>query len=406
MGIPGRRFIEPLKMSTGGGFGLPGRKGKHFEDVFEKGVLVNRIPDDVVEAERVRQLECWKAGKRAYPITTSTLKDEPTPLSSEKVRVFQATMVSTSLNIRRYFLPIVAFLCDHPLEAEVAVGVNCFSKDWEKLVDHACKYAVDEKMIAWDYSKYDVRMNSQITRAVFAVYMDLAKRCPLYTQEDLYIMEMMIADIVHPLLDYNGTLLMAFNMNTSGNNITVNINCTAGSLYVRLGFFSVYPDERDFRSRVAAMTYGDDFMGSVHPDFRGFNFRVNKQFLQEHGMKITVPDKSDVECDFMLFEEIDFLKRKSTYVPEIGCSIGKLAEESIFKSLHSNLLSKVETPREVSASCVAQALNEWFPYGRDYYELRREQLGQVCRECGIPVPALHISYDDRVEMWKKDHDGE
>nr|ULG00106.1 MAG: hypothetical protein 1 [Salisharnavirus sp.] len=406
LGIPGRRFIEPLKMATGGGFGLPGKKGKHFQDVVVNGVLVDRIPDNLIETERLRQISCWKNGKRAYPITTSTLKDEPTPVDSEKVRVFQAAMVSMSMNMRTYFLPIMAFLCDHPLESEVAVGVNCFSGDWEKLVNHACKYAADGKMIAWDYSKFDVRMNSQITRAVFATYLDLAKRCPLYSQEDLYIMEMMIADVVHPLLDYNGTLLMAFNMNTSGNNITVNINCTAGSLYVRLGFFSVYPKQTDFRKCVAAMTYGDDFMGSVHPDFRGFNFIVNKAFLQEHGMKITVPDKSDDECDFMLFQDIDFLKRKSTFVPEIGKSIGKLAEESISKSLHCNLLSKVETPREVSASCVAQALGEWFPYGREYYETRRSQLEQVCHNVGIPVPALHISYDDRVEMWKKDHEGE
>jgi hypothetical protein len=297
-----------------------------------------------------------------------------------------------------YFLPIARFLSLHPLVSESAVGINSFSPEWKELMDHATKFAVDNKVIAWDYSKYDVRMNSQMTTAVLKSYIDLARRGG-YKEEELSIMEAMIADIVHPMIDWNGTLIMAFNMNTSGNNITVNINSTAGSFYVRMGFFHVYPDEKDFRKCVAAMTYGDDFKGSVNSHYRKFDFFAYQSFLAQHGMKITLPDKSDNSCAFMEEEDADFLKRSSATIEGIPVPIGRLAEESIFKSLHCNLRSKSTSKAEVAVSCMETALHEWFAYGREYYEMRREQLTRVAYAAGLCPTKAFVPYEERVATW-------
>lgn len=398
MGIEGKRFLDPLKMDTGMGGPIFGPKHRQFTEVRDGEKLIDRVPSDAVLTELHRCEECWRRGERAYPLTTATLKDEATPVEKEKVRVFQAVAAAFGMWIRKYFLPIARFLSLHPTITESAVGVNAFSKQWEELMNHANQFAEDDKVIAWDYSKYDVRMNSQITRAVLISFIELAERGG-YDADSLSMMRAMVNDIVHPLIDYNGTLLMAYNMNTSGNNITVNINSTAGSFYVRLGFFNSYPEANHFRSKVAAMTYGDDFKGSVKPGWRDFNFHSFQDYLAKHGMKITLPDKSEDSCAFMDEQDADFLKRKSHYVPEIATTIGALDEDSIFKSLHANLKSKAAMPEEVATSCIETAMHEWFAHGRAKYELRAKQMQEVCQRKHLLVPATYITYDERVEHW-------
>lgn len=404
LGVPGKRFLESLNMSTGMGFPVFGPKRRHFDEVWVDGVLEDRRPSPEIITECDRLMTCWLRNERGYPISTATLKDEPTKIGSEKVRVFQAAPVAFSIHVRKYFLPIVRFLSMFPIETECAVGLNSFSPDWEELIDYAKKFDSGHGMLAWDYSKYDIRMSSQITRAVLLSYIDIAE-IGGYDVCDLNVMRAMISDIVHPLIDYNGTLLMCFNMNTSGNNITVNINSTAGSLYVRLGLYHALGRVVDFRKYVSCMTYGDDFIGSIDKSMKEtFNFRVYKKFLEEHDMKITPPNKSEEEFDFLPFEDVDFLKRKSQYIPEIGHSIGKLDEMSIFKSLHANLKSKTQTQREVSASCIEGALHEWFAHGRDVYEKRRLEMIKICETHKLLIPALDLTFSQRVELWKEKYD--
>jgi len=397
MGIEGKRFLEPMKMSTSMGFPVFGPKNKFFRDIYEGGKLIDRELSPLVKTEYLRIKYCLLSGKRAYPVSCATLKDEPT--DGPKVRVFQAGAAAFGMLIREYFLPVARFLSLHPLVAESAVGINCFSPEWEEVMGHTTRFADDNKVIAWDYSKYDVRMNSQMTRAVLSSFIDLAERGG-YDDESLTVMHAMVNDITHPLIDWNGTLIMAYNMNTSGNNITVNINGTAGSLYVRLGFFHVYPEAENFRTHVAAITYGDDFKGSVHPSKRDFNFESFKRFLAEYGMKITLPDKSTDVVEFMNDDEADFLKRNSVFIPEINKHLGCLDENSIFKSLHANRKSKTELPETVAASCIETAMHEWFAFGRDHYNMRAKQMKEVCVLANIPVPAVHITYDERVDNWK------
>lgn len=405
IGVEGKKFLDPLPMSTGMGFPLYGKKRPHFEDVFENCKLVDRRPSNEVQTEYQRMIVCWLNGERAYPVCAATLKDEPTKVTSEKVRVFQAAPVALSMAIRKYFLPISRFICQNALLSECAVGLNCFSKDWEKMMDHAYKY--DQKdVLGWDYSKYDVRMPAQVTLAAWMCLIDIAQAAG-YPDGALKIMRAMIYDIIHPLIDYNGVLLMAFNMNTSGNNMTVIINSIVGSIYVRLGLFHAIPEAVSSREICAALTYGDDFTGSIKPEYKErFNFEVYQQFLASHGIKITLPDKSSDSAKFLNIEVVDFLKRKSKFIPEIGQKLGCLDEMSIFKSLHSNVKSRNVSNIEQMSSCIEMALHEWFGHGHDVYELRRSQLKEVCSSsrANLPLSILDISFDQRVEMWKKNYE--
>nr|ULG00120.1 MAG: nonstructural polyprotein [Salisharnavirus sp.] len=412
MGVPGVRFLDPLPMSTSMGFPLFGKKSKYFEDVVENGVLINRIPSLEIQNETQRMLACWRAGERAYPVTSATLKDEPTAMVlnehgewvlPDKVRVFQCSAVAMSLCIRKYFLPVARFLAENPLVTECAVGLNCMSDQWERLMDFAEHFADDDQVLAFDYSKYDVRMSSQLTHAAWSIYIELARMTGRYSDDDLHIMTMMLADIVHPIIDWNGTLIKLYSINTSGHNLTVNVNSTVNSLLVRMAFFTLFPESENFRSFVALTTYGDDAYGSVHQDFRKLSFRSYRDFLAAHDMKITLPSKTDEVREFLYSWEADFLKRNSVYIPEIGCKLGALDEDSIFKSLHANLKSKSETPRQVAVSCMEGAMHEWFAHGREVYEKRRQQMEEVCLRAHLTIPSVKVSFDERVAHWKQQY---
>jgi hypothetical protein len=402
MGIPGKRFIDAIPMNTSIGYPLFGAKKRKFTYVMVGEFCEDRIPDDDILEEYERCIECWERGERAYPVTTATLKDEATKADSEKVRVFQAVALALGMGIRKWFLPIARILSLCPELSESAVGVNAFSPQWDALMSHAEKFAQDGRVVAWDYSKYDVRMNSQMTYAVLQSFIDIAEVCN-YSKYDLKMMNAMIADIIHPLIDYNGTMIMAYNMNTSGNNITVNINSVANSLYVRMGFFHACPEVLNFREAVAAMTYGDDFKGSVAEEYREkFNFRVFKGFLAEHGMKITDPNKTDLVEDDMDVDDADFLKRHSNFIPEIGYRIGKLSKSSMYKPLLANLKSKTETPETVAISCVETYMHELFAHGRQEYEQDQPKMKELCvRVLDFVPPAVAFTFDERVEMWKE-----
>jgi hypothetical protein len=402
MGINGERFIDPMDMSTSMCHPLFGKKRSHFTDVWHNGELVSRTPSEQIMFELERVEGCWKRGKRANVVWSSNLKDEPTVHTKESVRVFQGSPVVLTILMRKYFLKIVRFLGLHSLEAECAVGVNAFGKEWETLMAHSDKYSKNTNL-GWDYSKYDVRMNSQLTTAAYLSLIDLAKAHG-YSATDLYIMQMMLYDIVHPFLDFNGTLIQVFNMNTSGNSLTVIINSIVGSFLVRMGFFHVYPEKERFRDFVAALTYGDDFKGSVKPECAGFNFASYRDFLALFGMKITHPNKTTEALEFLSKDELDFLKRMSNYIPEIRRSIGMLNEESILKPLHAHLKSTKATMREVACDAVENALHEWFAHGREVYEDRRSKLQEVCRRNSLPVMALETDFDTRVLYWKEKYD--
>lgn len=399
MGVNGKRFLDPLIMSTSMGFPVFGKKSIHFTEIRDdRGTLVDRIPSEAIVTELTRLFACWRRGERAYPICSATLKDEPTTIGKDKVRVFQAAPVAFSLAIRQLFLPVARFLCLHPILSECAVGINSFSRDWNELMLYVHKFAPDRKLLGLDYSKYDVRMNSQVTCAVLISFVDLA-RIGGYPEVTLGIMEALIADMVHPLLDWNGVLLMAFNMNTSGNNITVNINSAANSLYTRMGFFRVYPTAPAFRDCCAITTYGDDLAGSVDEPWRDFNFLTYKAFLAEHDIKITSPTKTDATTPFLPQEDVDFLKRQSNFVEGVDVPLGKLSEDSIFKSLHCNLRSSKQTPTNVAISCMETALHEWFAYGREHYTMRLEQMKEVAKKCDLPLTPAFCPYDERVDKW-------
>nr|APG78909.1 hypothetical protein 1 [Beihai picorna-like virus 6] len=422
-GIDGKRFIDSMKGSTSIGFPIGGPKSNHMYDLdpldFE-AISCPRAFNEEWMDEWHRAMDLWAEGKCVNAIFGSALKDEPTKLSKDKVRVFQGAPFVLQMAIRKYLLPVARFLSFHPLVSECAVGINSAGTEWEELANHMRKHGV-ERIIAGDYSKYDLRMPAQLTQAAFGIMIEIARWSGNYSARDLKIMNSVAYEVTCPLVAFNGDLMRFLGTNPSGQNMTVYVNSVVNSLLHRLGFFNEYPTQesfgpagaklrkqlgRDIRFRdiVSLATYGDDAKGSVLEGFDKFNHISFANFLDANDMKFTMPDKESEPVAFMSDTQADFLKRKNRFDDDLGHTVGMLEEASIFKSLHSILKSKAVTPMEVASQNIDGALREWFFHGREVFEKRREQMVEVQRKAGTFATTLDQSFDDRVAEWKEKYE--
>jgi hypothetical protein len=413
-GKDGQRFIDQMNSSTSMGYPIGGPKSNY---------LIDLEPTAVNASPRTFKPEIWTLAEELEEradegiflnqIFGSSLKDEPTKISKDKVRVFQAAPIALQILIRKYYLPVARFLSMNPLVAECAVGINSHGPEWNELSEHMAKFG-DDRVIAGDYAKYDLRMPEQLTLTAFATMIEIAQWSGNYTAADVKIMRAIAHDVCSPLVAYNGTLIRFMGTNPSGQNMTVYINSIVNSLLHRLAFFDAYSPEdlkiigfsdlelnrgATFRDLCAVATYGDDAKGSVRVGYDKFNHVSMANYLAANDIVFTMPDKESAPVAFMSRFDADFLKRKDLYNPDLEMYVGALDEMSIFKSLHAIMQSKVVSPLSVSAMNLDGALREWFYHGPQVYEDRREQVSKIALKANLAVPGLQLSYQDRVEKW-------
>lgn len=403
-GIDGKRFVDAMKTNTAIGFPLTGSKEKH---------LVWLQPDDehacpkiftkeiLEEIDKVRSM--YLSGERSDCVFKSCLKDEPKKFL-KKVRVFQAAPIALQSLVRQYFLPLVRILSLFPTISENAVGVNTYGPEWQQMCDHICKFG-DERILAGDYSSYDLTIASQLVLAAFDILISFSHEFPDYTDEDRLVMRGIATDIAYAYVAYNGDLLGLQCSNPSGNGLTVYINGIVNCLLIRCSFkdWCVHTSNEhlSFSDHISIITYGDDLKGSVSSKLRGFDHIYVAKYLSTHGMAFTMPDKSSTPTPFLNDRDADFLKRKSVYIKELGCVVGALEEESILKSLHVGT-STTLTPAQQSCVNIDGALREYFYHGRDAYEGARVKLRKVAdkHEYAPWCPQLKVTFDEEVKKWR------
>jgi hypothetical protein len=411
-GKDGKRFIDAMKKGTSKGFPLSGPKREMITLLDPLDYPEFQCPakaDPMIIKEMEIMEDKLASGERCYSIFKACVKDEPTELVKEKVRVFQAADWATQMLVRKYFLPLARIISLFPLDSECAVGVNAQGPEWDQLAKHMCKFGRD-RILAGDYSKYDLRMPAQLINASFSALIEIAARCGRYNSRDLKIMRGISTEVAYSCVAYNGDIIIHQGSNPSGQNLTVYINCIANSLMLRCAYYHLHPPNitpLPFREVVSIMTYGDDVKGSVREGFDWFNHISYAGFLKERDMVFTMPDKKSTPTKYMNDSDADFLKRHNIYNKDTGMMHGALDEESIFKSLHCVLESKVVSLEEQSISNIDGALREWWQHGREKYELRRKQMKEVAFKCGLTdyCKMLNESYEDRLVYFKNRYIG-
>lgn len=405
-GIDGKRFIDSMNLSTSRGFPLSGPKS---QDVIElepiEGQMCPRTLTPTHWDELAKFEEKARLNIRVNCPFKACLKDEPTPVSKDKVRVFQAASMPLQLAMRKYFLPIARMLSQHPLMSECAVGINAHGPEMDQLFRHIRKFG-KERGYAGDYSKYDLRMPAQLIYVAFDVMILVAQCMPNnYSESDIRVMRVISTEVACAVTAYNGDFIQFIGSNPSGQSLTAYINSIVNSLLHRCSFYA-WKDGRmwnaNFDDYVSLITYGDDYGGSVSKviEYNNIDF---VEWCAQYDMIVTPPDKKSEVTAYLDCDELDFLKRRPRYDDELHLYMGILDEKSIFKSLHSNLKSKTETKEAVSSSCLGSALTEWFLYGREHYEMRRAQVREIAEAHNLTdmVVGIDDDYDDRILAFRE-----
>jgi len=402
-GIPSVRFIDALNMESSVGFPINRPKTEYMQllDPFAEGfeeyqhpkMLDNKFFDEMASYE-----ELLADGIRPMSIFHSSLKDEPTLSTKTKVRVFQAAPMALSLLVRKYFLPIARILSMNSLWSECAVGISAESPEWDQWDKHVFRFG-NERVLAGDFSKYDLRMPAQLSCLALKIFVDLARYCPGYTRRDVQIMESCISELAFPLVHLNGDIYMLCGTNPSGHNLTVYVNSIVNSLIFRCAYRATVEVGlcKKFSNVISLSTYGDDAIGTVSEKC-DLTFSFMQRYLQAYDIKFTPPDKSDrTNITFFSKNEVDFLKRKTVYIKELCISVGALAIESILKSLCCVLQGK-EDAKTVTQNNMTAASRAFFFHGREIYDVNNSKLVSIAKLHGWSpkVLKLDISFDERV----------
>lgn len=351
-------------------------------------------------------------------VFTSITKDE-VHAKDGKSRTFEVAPTETTWFGRALTLKTSSFLRLHTTKSECCVGVNCHGPDAHHLYEHFTKFGTD-RMIAGDFAKYDKRMPVGITKASLGIYKRLARDFwPENSMKTKWLnaYDAWEHDVLYPHVNYYGDIIQ---MNTgywpSGIPITADCNGLDNSLIHRCVYYISYKEKHSgsgdpppFQEKVALGTYGDDSGGSVSSDCDWFDMQVMHDICARYDIKYTAPDKSTDVFKFWPIERFDFLKRNFNRVHEVGCRLGMLTPESIYKPLCKVLWDgkHVLNMHELAAETINGSMFEAFNHGKDFYDKHAEAMIKVSQEHGLwPKVVRQVSktFEERCSDWHEQYD--
>jgi hypothetical protein len=254
-----------------------------------------------------------------------------------------------------------------------------------------------------DYKGYDKNMASQLILSAFGLYIEIAKRLPGYHAFHIHLMEMVAADIVYAYIDMGGSLIsLTSSGHVSGNSLTVHINSTVNHLLLRYCWFT--HNTTPFINSNRVMVYGDDNVGKCKKGNDFDNVKI-AEILEPKGLGYTNPDKGEELLDWLDGDNLDFLKCRTVYKPEIECKTGALALSSMYRPLvavidtgKSGLTDKERDGQNLDGFC-----RELFHHGKDVWD---EEYPKIQRIIARGELQNYVNVADKdfywhVEEWRR-----
>lgn len=395
-GAPGVAYIDAMKRSTSAG--CPWKKSKKFffKEANSRNGLQNPVDVDDEIMERVEEMrERYLRGERCMPCFNGCAKDEARKfkkIAAKNTRIFTGSPVDFSIIVRQYLLSIARLFQNNRFVCESAPGTNAHSHEWEEIREYLTAFGQD-RLVAGDYAAFDKRMSSSVILIAFYVIRRICEASGNYAMEDLQVIAGIAEDIAFPLVDYNGDLIEFLGSNPSGHVLTVIINCIANCLYMRYTYAQLGKVEepeisqrtmvRTFKENVRLITYGDDNAMGVSPSRPWFNHTRIQEELGKVGITYTMADKEARSVPYIDIDHVSFLKRTWRWDDELKAYVCPLEHESIEKSLMVSVRSRTITKEEQALEIMHSAVMEYFWYGREVFDIKRELLIETAHEIGI-----------------------
>lgn len=402
-GKAGSRFCKRMNMKTSSGFNLKSPKSLHF-DLHDEDNRAEYVPQAHILEEYARVQDGYHKYGTVGHMYTSALKDEPTKIGKESVRVFQVNPLTMVMYTRQFCLPLLEILYAIPLETEMAQGINCTNDEWDQLAHYLLAFGEDQ-MIEGDFSKYDLRQSGQMLRTAGFILRQIALAMG-YNTYDAGMVESIVSDISFKYMIFNGSVFAIDGCNPSGNPLTIVINGMINSLLhrivyyntaERLGIFDVGP----FRDHVKLITMGDDSVGATNlPWFNMVNIQLG---MADLNMPYTDGKKNENTQEFFTFDEVQFCKRKFRFEKRVEKYVAPIEIDSIYKSLHCYMESKT-LPLEIAVQNVTAGLRELARHDESTFEVERGIIRRAMEQGQLAhyVPHLEYSYEEWWNILRAD----
>lgn len=358
-------------------------------------------------------------GLRPNCIFSSNLKNEPKTVRElddngewvPKVsmpRVFYASSFELTFLMRRYFMPIIKIIM-RAVESEMSIGINAMGPDWGKLAERLLR--VSKFILEADQSKFDQGVTADELIPQYKFWIHVAQLCG-YCRKDLRIMRNLVGCIICPIIDFDSDLVMFYSLAISGSFGTAQVNSSVNGARFKAFFMYLYYSDIEFKrvvdeyetfeiaysKLVCANFFGDDSLVSVSSHISDkFNMKGFANFMGKYGVTVTTASKGVVEKDLMNLSEVDYLKRAFRYDEERKVWTAPLNEKSMLKRMMVCIPSNFMTHEEQCAEALVNSLRDYFEYGREVFDDRRDKLLRIAIKNNL---LTHInkfySYDDLV----------
>lgn len=402
-GVDGVTYVDRINIRTSAG--NPFKQSKMNFITLDDGNKISAL-DDVI-ADRIKEIEkLYKQGKRAHPQFCEHLKDDPMPqrkIKSGATRLFSGAEFAWSIVVRRYLLPHIRLIQNNPFLFESMPGVVAQSEEWQQIHDFLAGFGLD-RIVAGDYGKFDKKMVAPFVLAAFDVLISMSAAAK-WSKEELMTLHCIAEDTAYSIIEFNGDLI-EIQGNPSGHPLTVIINCLVNCLYMRFAFMRVTTHKPTlFKKYVRLVTYGDDNLMSVSEECPEFNHTAISQALEEIGVKYTMADKEAESIPYINIDQASFLKRRFRFDKDIGAIVGPLEHSSIDKMLTVHVDNGQISPEAHAIRVIETALREYFYYGKDIFEEKRQYFRDLVDRAGLRIwvtDSTFPEYGDLVrDFWMK-----
>jgi hypothetical protein len=137
-------------------------------------------------------------------------------------------------------------------------------------------------------------------------------------------------------------------------------------------------ESTSFKKNVALMTYGDDNICSINKACPWYNHTTISNCFATIGIGYTMADKEAVSVPYINIKDASFLKRRWEFNVDLDCYLAPLEHDSIEKMLLIWVASKTISPKHQAIAVVSSAIREYFFYGEDIFNEKRNLLIEMC----------------------------
>jgi hypothetical protein len=399
-GVPGKKFLGCMNMSSAFGAHLPGNKNKYADQIDDAWYFKSYVMD-----EYRKQLNEFKSGQCTPEMVVAMLKNEATPqkkIDLGKARYFYMSSTIMQMIIRQYLLTTNRYWCLNCAYTECSVGINPHCTDWDKFVKCITKY---KQFIALDLKSCDlVSLFEVVSSAIDTLFIPILETGKL-TQEDKNVLLCIKHTILYTICDVGGDLVILHGIIPSGTSLTSMLCSIVNSLNYRMAYYYHYPNSKvPLHEIMVLRTYGDDSAAGVSPSYPLMNIKSILHAWNDIGIQGTDIHKNKVSnITYYKLEELEFLKREMVYNEDFGYYVAPLSKDSMFKSLSCHVPTKSVSVEELTGQCVDNFLLEAKFHGREFYETSREKLKDIMLQLDLLrfSNSLNLSYDEVVSIWKE-----